>query len=167
MTTSGGSTPLSDYIATAESRYMLMRSKEKVANFPASEYTARLISKYTFANPSVLKGLSIGGSIRWASAPVIGYYKTKNSAGDDYLDTNRPCKGDATFYIDMFIGYQRMLRPNLQWKVQVNISNLFDDDDPVAVAAINSADAPDFYWVSYRHRPVNGRIVSLSTSLSF
>jgi hypothetical protein len=144
-----------------------MDTRENVESFPSSEYNVRFTGKYTFTGPSFLKGAYIGGSARWASAPVIGYYRKLNAAGSPYYDSNLPVKGDDPIYVDLFVGYQRRLYRNLQWKVQVNISNLLDDDDPVPFRAVNSADTADYTWVAYGYRPVDGRLISLTNTISF
>ncbi|OAM89743.1 hypothetical protein AW736_10430 [Termitidicoccus mucosus] len=166
LVASNGDT-LATRISEAENSFALMNAREGTENWPSSEYNVRLTAKYSFSRPSFLKGLSIGGNIRWASAPVIGYYKTTDSAGTAYRDTSRACKGDETYFTDLFVSYQRKIARNLLWKIQININNLLDDDDPYPTAAVNDKDAPDFKWVAYRYRPIDGRVVSLTTSVSF
>lgn len=163
LTAAGSTTPLGTRINEAKTSYGLMNTRENVQTFPASEYNVRFTGKYDFDRGSFLKGLSIGGSVRWSSAPIIGYYRTAANS----FDVNRSFKGEDPVYTDLFFTYQRRLTRDITWKIQLNISNLFDDDDPQPVAAINSADAPDFTWVAYRYRPVDGRIFTLTNSFSF
>ncbi|WP_221031318.1 TonB-dependent siderophore receptor [Actomonas aquatica] len=154
---------LAEYLTEVDEQYALLQTREKVKVFPSSEYNVRLTGKYTFDRDSVLKGLSIGGTGKWTSAPVIGYYKMANGA----FDVNRYDEGEDLFTADLFLAYQRKFGRDLRWKVQLNVSNLFDNTDPIAVSSINDVDAADFEWVVYRHRPVFGRVFSLTNTISF
>lgn len=156
-------TTLGERIAEAAEDFALMETRENVRVFPASEYAARATAKYKFDGDTLFKGLSIGGTTKWTSAPVIGYYKT--AAGS--FDVNRSYNGNDRFEADLFFSYQRRLPRDVRWKIQLNISNVFDNDDPLAVAAINDVDAPGFAWVPYMYRPQNGRVFTLTNSFSF
>lgn len=167
LTTSGSTNTLGSLISQAKNSYALMNTRENVVSFPASEYNVRLTSKYTFSNPSFLKGFSAGGSLRWASAPIIGYYRKVNAAGSLYYDPSMPYKGSESFYTDLFCAYQRRVFRNIMMKVQVNVSNVFDKKEPVAFRAVNTADAPGYTWIAYGYQPVDGRIISLTSTFSF
>lgn len=155
------------YLDKGKNKYALMDTLEKTESFPASEYNVRATTKYEFAKPTFLKGFAAGGSIRWSSAPIIGYYKTRSAAGDTYYDTSIKYKGDALTYVDLFFTYERVIWRNVLWKVQLNITNVFDKDDPVPNRAVNDIDGPGYKWISWSSRPVDGRMFVLSSSLSF
>jgi outer membrane receptor protein involved in Fe transport len=175
LTATDGDT-LATRIGEAETNWARMNTREGTENWPASKYNVRLTTKYSFSR-TFLKGLSVGGNIRWASAPVIGYYRVNTgTAGSLYadrpemngmFDTARYAKGDEQYFADLFFTYQRKIYRDLLWRVQININNLFNETDPYATAAINDKDGADFKWVAYRFRPIDGRVVSLTTSVSF
>lgn len=163
LTAAASAKTIAQYLTEVEDQYALLQTREKVKVFPSSEYNVRFTGKYNFARDSRWKGLSLGGTGKWTSAPVIGYYKMANGA----FDVSRLVQGDDRFEADLFVSYQRKLRGDLTWKVQLNIDNLFDNTDPVPVSAINDTDAVDFSWVPYRYRPVEGRVISLTNTISF
>jgi outer membrane receptor protein involved in Fe transport len=162
---SGAGDSVGERLTEARTSFGLMETRENVQQFPASEYDARLTAKYTFGATrwQGLKGFSIGGNYRWSSAPIIGYYKNADST----FDVNRYVRGDEDRKIDLFFIYERKLSKNLSWKIQLNIDNVLDEKDPYAVGAINDMDGPGFKWVVYRMRPVDGRMVRLTNTISF
>lgn len=145
--------------------FALLATRENVQQFPSSEYDARLTTKYAFGTKhwKALKGFTAGGNYRWASAPIIGYYKNANNT----FDVNRSYRGEEDHKVDLFFTYERKLTKNIRWKIQLNVDNLFDETDPYAVGAINDIDGPGFKWMVYRMRPVDGRMVRLTNTLSF
>ncbi|MDR2674295.1 MAG: hypothetical protein LBC18_05345 [Opitutaceae bacterium] len=167
---------MSYHIANAEANWAKMDTLESTENFPASKYNVRLTTKYSF-NRTLLKGLSVGGNIRWASAPIIGYYHINTGesgslyAGHPELngmyDITRYAKADAQYFMDLFFSYERKIYRDLLWRVQININNLLDETDPYPTKAVNDKDGADFQWVAYRYRPIDGRVISLTTSVSF
>jgi outer membrane receptor protein involved in Fe transport len=162
LTLAGSTDTLAKRITEAETAYSFMKTREGVQVFPASEYNVRFTGKYTFRD-SILKGFSAGGNVRWASAPVIGYYRTAQNT----FDATRFNKGDDPIYTDLFFTYERRLARGIHWRVQLNISNVFDRADPLPVGSRNTADAADYTWSPYRYRPVDGRIFTLTNTFSF
>lgn len=163
LTMSGSTVTLGDRIREAETAYGLMETREGVQVFPSSEYTVRFTGKYSFGRETFLKGTGIGGSARWSSAPTIGYYRTSANV----FDATRSFRGEDPVYFDLFLAHERRIFRNINWRVQLNVSNLFDRADPLPIAAINSADAAGYTWVPYRYRPVDGRIFTLTNTFSF
>ncbi|MCF3650585.1 TonB-dependent siderophore receptor [Synoicihabitans lomoniglobus] len=163
LTAIGENSNLAVRIEQAQTQFALLETRERVRVFPASEYNARLTAKYNFDSDSKFKGLSLGSNLRWNSAPVIGYFKTV----DGVFDVNRSYKGDDTMITDVFLTYQHKLPRDIMWKVQLNIKNIFDNDDPIPVAAINDDDTANFNWVPYRYRPQDGRVFTITNTFSF
>ncbi len=162
---SGAGDSIGKRLEAVRTSFGLMKTRENVQQFPASEYDARLTAKYTFGATRwrELKGFSVGGNYRWSSAPIIGYYKNANST----FDVNRYYRGDADYKLDLFFIYERKLAKNLSWKIQLNIDNVLNDTKPYAVGAINDSDTAGFKWVVYRMRPVDGRMVRLTNTINF
>lgn len=163
-TLADSTTTLAGRIAEAKAAMALLNTREGVQVFPSSEYTVRFIPKYTFDRTSRFKGLSLGGNIRWTSAPIIGYYRV---ASNGSFDTSRSHRGDEQVLTDLFLSYQRRLTKDIDWRLQINVSNVFDKTDPYPVAAVNNVDAADFQWVAYRNRPIEGRVFYLTNTFSF
>ncbi|MDO8540033.1 MAG: hypothetical protein Q7S40_06280 [Opitutaceae bacterium] len=97
---------------------------------------ANLITNYSFTHER-LRGLNIGGAVRWRSAPTIGYGTTINSAGTTVLDLGRAYKGETELYFDAIVGYRGRMKAfgGFNYRLQLNVRNLLDEDDPIPVAA--------------------------------
>ena len=46
-----------------------------------------------------------------------------------------PITGEVTSETELFLGYSRRLGRKVNWRVQLNIRNLFDDQDPMTQRA--------------------------------
>jgi hypothetical protein len=94
------------------------------------KWNFRAITNYTYQGELFrgrLKGASVGGAVRWADKPVLGYGgKVINSGGASLVvaDVQRPYFGpnDPTF--DMWFGYGRRISKRITWKAQLNIKNV-------------------------------------------
>jgi outer membrane receptor protein involved in Fe transport len=87
-----------------------------------------LITNYSFRE-GALKGVSIGGGARWRGKQVVGY----TSADPEVREL---IKGDSYIFYDLNVSYKRKLDwfgRNLDWKLQLNIKNL-DDEDEILVS---------------------------------
>ncbi|HEY1110728.1 MAG TPA: TonB-dependent receptor plug domain-containing protein [Opitutaceae bacterium] len=162
---SGAGETIGERLALVRTDLGLLSTRENVQQFPASEYTARLTAKYSFDRSPLLKirGFSAGGNYRWASAPIIGYYKNANST----FDAARSYKGEQEKSLDLFFIYQKRLNDRFTWRVQLNIDNVLDDTDPYPVSAVNDVDAAGYRWMVTRLRPVDGRVIRLTNTISF
>lgn len=163
LTQAGSGSTLGLYVERMKERYALMDSMEKVSVFPAHEYTVVSTVRYTFDRDSALKGLAAGGTLRWKSAPVIGYYLTDSGM----FDVNREHRGEAPTSLDMFLRYSRNLSDDLKWSLQLNVRNVLDDTDLYPITARNDFDGEGFSWVATDYRPVDGRTFILTNTFSF
>lgn len=100
---------------------------------------ANLVTRYSFTDGK-LKGAFVGGGYRWRAKRVIGYAATTvdnafpfEGAEEQYIvpALDSPIFGDATTEVEAFLGYGMKLGDKVDWKVQLNIRNLFDDTDVV------------------------------------
>ncbi|WP_175414786.1 TonB-dependent receptor plug domain-containing protein [Nibricoccus aquaticus] len=127
------------------SSWNFIRAQDGRSNPAIRKYRVNATTRYTVAN-GPLKNAFIGGSYIWRSKAVLGYATTTVPAsqlefsypglttGDlQAIDTTRPYYSDALTAFDAFVGYSRtFLDGKLQWRVQLNVRNLLDDDDPLA-----------------------------------
>lgn len=124
-----------NFIKSAEGRNVNQLSRDRF----------NVTTRYTFSR-SPLKGFFVGGSALWRSAATLGYGSKTVDVGqlqftegfvgpNDTLvinDINQPIKGRAIEQYDGFLGYSRRLWNNrVNWRVQLNVRNLFDDTDLV------------------------------------
>jgi hypothetical protein len=72
-----------------------------------------------------LRGLTVGGALRWEDRGAIGYYGVQQppTVVTD-LDPSRPVWDTAHLYVDMFANYRTKLFHRVGTKIQLNIRNL-------------------------------------------
>ncbi len=118
------------------SPYLLQTSLTGSDQPEVRKWNFRLISNYTF-DEGMLKGLNVGGAVRWASKQVVGYgIKQAEVFGETewVADVSKPYYGKADSHFDMWIGYQRKLSEKVDWRVQLNLRNVGEGDHLVTVA---------------------------------
>lgn len=95
-----------------------------------------LITNYDFTR-SRLKGVNIGGAVRYQSGVTIGYPPTGNPTDPATLgfDLANPYKGPAETNFDAWVGYHRKIFKNVDWHIQLNATNLFKHDYLIPITA--------------------------------
>lgn len=77
-----------------------------------------------------LRGATAGLGGRWRSPNNLGYHLTTFAGGQQVLDLTRPYKGATETSVDAFATYSlrrlALLRLKSDWKLQLNVRNLFD-----------------------------------------
>ncbi len=108
------------------------------------------VTNYDFSDGK-FKGLSFGGSARYQSASTLAYkpfYEVSEFTGAEFLayDLNTPYKDDSQLDFDLWVGYGKpILKDKVDWRVQLNISNLGVGDELVPVTV-----QPDGTPAAYR-----------------
>jgi hypothetical protein len=128
------------------------------------KYRGAITTNYTF-DEGRLNGFSVGGSQRWESKSVIGYYgKASGLNGSTLLDVSditRPIYDDDNSYTDLWFAYsRRILNDKVRWKLQLNIANVFENGGLQAVG-VNYDGSP------YAFRIVDPRQFILTSSFDF
>jgi iron complex outermembrane receptor protein len=116
-----------------------MRAVEGRATHNARGARANIITNYRFGE-GALRGFNIGGAIRWRAAPTIGYGVLTDAAGNRTFDLNQPWKGIEELYFDALAGYRGRLKAlgGLQYRLQLNVRNVLNEDNPVPAARITT-----------------------------
>ncbi|MBD5782057.1 TonB-dependent receptor plug domain-containing protein [Pelagicoccus sp. NFK12] len=141
-----------------------IRALQDNQQFPSSKYALTSIVKYKVQGDGFLGGSSFGTVIDWKSAPIVGYYQ--DASGN--FDITRPAKGEERTNVDFFAAYGRSLTDKVDWRLQLNVRNVFDDNDPYVIEKRSVGTDPDnFTWQNYKWRPVNGLTWELTNSFSF
>jgi hypothetical protein len=104
------------------------------------EYSAKFNTRYNLAGISdhrVLKNMSVGGSVRYASKGSIGFYGLGYTDGMNLtlpanrilqLDPNRPIYSASDTFVDLFVSYRtRLYRNKIRASFQLNAKNVFED----------------------------------------
>lgn len=127
------------------------------------KYRWSYLTSYNFSR-GALKGFFVGGSERWESKSVIGYYGKASGANGtqlDISDTNRPIYDDANWYTDLWVGYTRkIIGGKVGMRIQLNASNVFENGG-LQTVAVNYDGSP------YAFRIVDPRQFILTTSFDF
>jgi outer membrane receptor protein involved in Fe transport len=100
------------------------------------KWNFKLISNYTF-NEGLIKGVNVGGAVRWASKQIVGYgIKEATVYGKDawIADVDQPYYGSDDTHLDLWVGYQRKLTDQIDWRVQLNLRNVGETAHLVTVA---------------------------------
>ncbi|BET65319.1 hypothetical protein ASA1KI_02370 [Opitutales bacterium ASA1] len=90
-----------------------------------------LVNNYSFKSGK-FAGLNVGGAYRWQDKQILGYGLKSDFSG---LDVNRPLYGDAEDHVDFWVGYERQLRGEIKWRIQLNLRNVGESVDltPISV----------------------------------
>jgi outer membrane receptor protein involved in Fe transport len=73
-----------------------------------------------------LRDLTVGGGANHRGKGVVGYDTTRN---------NEPIYGNAYTLANLMLARNFRLSPKVRLRVQFNIDNLLDEDDPIIVDA--------------------------------
>jgi hypothetical protein len=122
---------------------------------------ANLITNYRFSEGR-LKGFNVGGALRWRSAPTIGYGIKTSPAGATVLDLDKVYHGEVEQYVDLVAGYRGRMKAfgGFNYRVQLNVRNLLNDNDPIPVGALTTG-------VVSRVATVDSRVFVMTFAVDF
>jgi outer membrane receptor protein involved in Fe transport len=93
------------------------------------------VTNYQFST-GWLRNVNVGGAVRWQDKAAIGYYPRWNSdVGIWVTDAASPIYGPSETNYDGWIGYRRKLTDKITWEIQLNVRDLFADDDLIPIQA--------------------------------
>ncbi len=119
------------------------------------DWRANLVTRYSFSE-GALRGAFVGTGFRYRSPQVLGYlasmvpneFQLPGTPAQVLVPArNAPIKGERIAETELFLGYSRKLLNRYQWRVQLNIRNLFDDRDPLEQRANIAAGYTTIYSV--------------------
>ncbi len=109
------------------------------------KYRVNFQTRYSFEK-GTLKGLSVGGALRWESKVAIGYPVVLEARSNRYVsDVSRPYYGPENLGADVFVSYDVKLLKNLKWNIRLNIKDVIPQDALIPVSA-----QPDGSIAAYR-----------------
>ena len=135
------------------------KSADGTVSLEQREWRINFATNYDFTD-GILNGFGIGGSYRYQSAVATGYENAVNADGLVLPMLDRPHWGPDSWNGDLWISYKRRLTDDIDWKIQLNVRNLFGDDDLIPVVT-----NPDGRVAAYRNS--NPRDTFLTSTFSF
>ncbi|MEO6002581.1 MAG: TonB-dependent receptor plug domain-containing protein [Opitutus sp.] len=143
----GNETVLQQWNGNIGSEYN-QRKLQEGTNVPElREWRMNAISNYTF-DRGVLKGFNFGGGVRWEDQVVIGYRPIAGAtAADISFDIANPYMGPKETNFDLWLGYGRRIRRNIDWNIQLNVRNLGVGNELIGITT-----EPDGSIATYRIR---------------
>ena len=130
-----------------------------------TSWAAKFLGKYSF-NEGRWKGLETGANIAWYDDSISGYWRM----ADRNYDFDRPFKAKGRTVVNYFTSYRKNLSlagREVSWKVQLNINNLFDDDDPTIRNFANTAPEDGSLVLANGLRYHKGRQFLLTNTFTF
>ncbi len=109
--------------------YVKMKLQEGANVDEVRKWRFNLITNYSFRD-GLLKGAGIGAAYRWQDKVVIGYPVLD---GGTY-DLSNPYYGPTEDAFDTWLSYERKLTSKINWKIQLNVRNLFAKDEVIPIA---------------------------------
>jgi outer membrane receptor protein involved in Fe transport len=120
------------------------------------EWRVNLITNYSFDRESFLKGWGVGGAMRWEDSVGLGYPVIDNPVDDPnnklVTDVKNPFMGPSLTTFDAWLSYRRKIWRNIEWKIQLNIRNLFNKNlfIPVKANPVTKNDLNTYEVAAYR-----------------
>lgn len=151
---------LAQNLASQERVYRDSKATDGAVQVQNGEYALNSAVTYSFAREGWLKGWQVGGNARWRSAPIAGYRRFPNATTgtpEGVIDVTRPFKGDDFIEFGGLLAYQRRILSNrVGLRVQLNIENLLDADQPLLKSV--GTDSGGVYGPAYAYVPLRWEI---------
>jgi outer membrane receptor protein involved in Fe transport len=143
----GNTTTLLDWNGGIGSEFN-QRKLQEGTNVPElRKWRWNAITNYDF-DRGFLKGVNVGGGVRYESSIVIGYRPIAGATANDIsFDIDNPYRGPSETNYDLWIGYSRRLWRNIDWNIQFNIRNLGVGNELIPITT-----QPDGSAAAYRIR---------------
>lgn len=147
-------------ILRSELRNDLPRFRQRV-------WRANVFTNYRFSQ-SFLKGLNVGGGVRWFGPAMVGYlqkpFPTAADPNGTVDDVTNPIWGPETMFVDFLAGYGGRTKffggKTIGWRVQLNVRNLFEPDEVEPIRTRNDGR-------TLQYARVEPRTIILNTSFTF
>ncbi|MDQ8200149.1 TonB-dependent receptor plug domain-containing protein [Pelagicoccus enzymogenes] len=117
---------------------------EGVSNVGISKYNARLTANYRF-HDGRFKGVSLGTNLRWESGKVLGneLKQVDTTLGGVntptmIADPDNALRGDSHVTGGVMANYRKKIfNDRVDWRIQLNVNNLFRQGDDLRVIRLN------------------------------
>ncbi|HEY0947672.1 MAG TPA: TonB-dependent receptor, partial [Opitutaceae bacterium] len=115
--------------------YLNAIAGEGVSVSELRKWRVNFVTNYTFRT-GLFKNVNVGGAVRWQDKTAIGYLPQYNEEANLWVtNVSKPFYGPTETSYDMWIGYARKLGKRITWEVQLNVRDLFADDELIPIQA--------------------------------
>src|SRR5690606_15722605 len=97
------------------------------------DWRFNLVTNYQFTD-GPLGGFNLGGGYRWQDDVVIGYPLMTGTDGETTFDLDNPYRGPSEDNVDLWVGYGRALSDKVDWRIQLNVRNVFDGNSLIPIS---------------------------------
>ncbi len=141
-------------------------------------YKVNFTARYSMQR-GLLKGLFFGSNYGWRSKSILAYasrpvaanevfrqFAGVGAGGYDVPDFGNPIYGRPLTSVDGFLGYKRkILKGKHDWTLQLNVRNLFDDDELLEQRAYGrkQSDGSTRFWITNYNVPDPRRFTFTNT----
>jgi outer membrane receptor protein involved in Fe transport len=141
--------------------------RNDLPRFRQREWRANAFTNYRFTE-GVVKGLNVGGGVRWFGPAVVGYvqkpFPTAADPNGTVDDVTNALAGPETMFVDFLAGYGGRTKifggKAIGWRVQLNVRNLFEPDGREPIRTRNDG-------LILQYARVEPRQIILNTSFTF
>jgi outer membrane receptor protein involved in Fe transport len=131
--------------------YAELQQQQNVAVEQLAKWRFNLTTNYEF-DRWFLKGVNVGGAIRYTGPEVIGYPPSGDpTLPPPYLpNLSAPEMAGSETYFDLWVGYHHKITDKIRWNIQFNVENVGRGDYLIPVsyqAPINGVAQPAFYRI--------------------
>jgi outer membrane receptor protein involved in Fe transport len=129
--------------------WALLKLQEGLASSELRKWKFNVITSYDF-DSGWLKDFGVGAAYRWQDKVGIGYPILSDSEGNDVYDLANPIMGPSESGTDLWVSYKHKLTDKIDWKIQLNVSNAFENDGLIPI----SVEPDGTTWAGFRIKPV-------------
>ena len=130
--TATGSTSLATYVNgnVINNGLITTFAQEGTKTDELRKWSFRAVTNFSFDREIFggrLNGFSVGGAVRWADRPLLGYAGTTIASGGATLaisDITRAYLGPREYIFDVNVGYGRRITKRIDWRVRLFVKNV-------------------------------------------
>lgn len=104
-------------------QFQLQASRLRADAPELNPWRVNIITNLSFDNRllPILKGVNIGGAVRWQQGNILGYELDSEGIA---LDPSKPLRGPGETNVDLWIGYGHKLTKTIDWRIQLNLRDV-------------------------------------------
>ncbi len=136
LPTTGGQTVASNVVTLQQTLANFGVIRDLPADVFAPNWGLNVIQHYTFTSGSWLSGFSLGGTMNMRGKTIAGFAETRA----DVVNPDAPYYAPSTTLFGASITYRRKLFKNIDWRLQLNVRNVFDQGTISPLRILDSRD---------------------------